>query len=172
MISQQQPMVLDANVFIEPKNRYYSFDICPGFWDFLVTDFANGNAVSIQPVREEILAQEDELADWVKEMLPKVHFVDCIKDPMVLRKQLEVAEYVRSYYKKPNVIEDFLRAGVADSWVIAYARANDGIVVTHETHKARGKKVSIYDVCNHFGLRHVDVFEFLRREKARFVCAD
>lgn len=27
--------LLDANVFIEAKNRYYGFDICPGFWRWL-----------------------------------------------------------------------------------------------------------------------------------------
>ena len=25
--------LLDANVFIEAKNRYYGFDFCPAFWD-------------------------------------------------------------------------------------------------------------------------------------------
>ena len=25
--------LLDSNVFIEAKNRYYAFDICPGFWE-------------------------------------------------------------------------------------------------------------------------------------------
>lgn len=27
--------LLDANVFIEAKNRYYGFDLAPGFWDWL-----------------------------------------------------------------------------------------------------------------------------------------
>ena len=53
---QKLPMVLDSNAFIEPKNRFYAFDICPGFWDFVAADFANGNAISIINVRDEILA--------------------------------------------------------------------------------------------------------------------
>lgn len=168
-MSQQKPMVLDTNVFIEPKNRYYSFDFCPGYWDFLIADFKDGNAVSILPVREELLAQEDELAVWVKDIVPKVHFEDCVKDPTVLAKQLEVAEYVQNNYSKPNVIADFLAPDVADSWVIAYAMAHEGIVVTHETHKSKNKKVSMADVCDQFGIHHIDVFEFLRKEKAKFV---
>ncbi len=27
--------LLDANVFIEAKNRHYGFDFCPAFWDWL-----------------------------------------------------------------------------------------------------------------------------------------
>ncbi len=27
--------LFDANVFIEAKNRYYAFDICPGFWEWM-----------------------------------------------------------------------------------------------------------------------------------------
>lgn len=166
---QQIPMVLDTNVFIEPKNRYYPFDICPGFWEFLIADFKDGNAVSVLSVRDELLAQEDDLSDWVKDVVPKVHFIDCLKDQSVLENQLEVAEYVRDYYDKPNLIEDFLGDSVADSWVIAYAKAKNGIVVTHETHKSKGRKVSMSDVCDHFGIHHIDVFEFLRQEKAKFV---
>ena len=28
--------LLDANPFIEAKNRYYGFDICPGFWTAII----------------------------------------------------------------------------------------------------------------------------------------
>ena len=30
--------LLDTNVFIEAKNRYYSFDLAPGFWEWLEAD--------------------------------------------------------------------------------------------------------------------------------------
>lgn len=29
--------LVDADVFIAAKNRYYAFDICPGFWNSLET---------------------------------------------------------------------------------------------------------------------------------------
>ena len=28
--------LLDANVFIEGSKRYYGFDFCPAFWDWLM----------------------------------------------------------------------------------------------------------------------------------------
>lgn len=36
--------VVDSDVFISAKNRYYSFGICPGFWDSLIHFHALGTA--------------------------------------------------------------------------------------------------------------------------------
>jgi hypothetical protein len=36
MTAGTEKYLLDSNVFIEAYRRYYSFDICPGFWDCLV----------------------------------------------------------------------------------------------------------------------------------------
>ena len=166
---QRPAMVLDSNAFIEPKNRFYAFDICPGFWDFVADDFANGNAMSIIHVRDEILAGGDELSTWMKGKLDKVHFHDCAADSKVLSEQLRVASYVMGACTKQNLINDFLGPGVADSWVAAYALAYGSTVVTQEIHRSMNRKVSLFDVCDHFGIHHIDVFEFLRAEKARFV---
>ena len=34
--------LVDANVLIEAKNRYYAFDIAPGFWKWLDQAHAQG----------------------------------------------------------------------------------------------------------------------------------
>lgn len=44
------PYLIDSNAFIESKNRYYAFDICPGFWDFMVDDFNAERSLSIRHV--------------------------------------------------------------------------------------------------------------------------
>lgn len=46
--------LLDANVLIEAKNRYYAFDIAPGFWRWLENAHSRGVACSIERVREEL----------------------------------------------------------------------------------------------------------------------
>ena len=45
---------LDANVFIEASRRYYSFAICPGFWQSLVHHHAQGHIFSIDRVKAEM----------------------------------------------------------------------------------------------------------------------
>ncbi|MDO4538890.1 MAG: DUF4411 family protein [Coriobacteriales bacterium] len=162
-------MVLDANAPVEPKNCFYAFDFCPGFWDFLVDDFDNGNAMSIIHVRDELLAGGDDLSKWIKDTINKVHFFDCAGDPGVVAKQRDVASYVMGAYTRQNVISDFLSPRVADPWIAAYALAYGGTVVTQEQSRSKRKKVSLVDVCGHFGIHHVNLFEFLRAEKAKFV---
>ena len=35
--------LLDADAFIRAKNLHYGFEICPGFWDWLVTANEGGS---------------------------------------------------------------------------------------------------------------------------------
>jgi hypothetical protein len=167
---QNQKMILDSNAFIEAKNRYYAFDICPGYWDFVIKDFGCGNATSFTHVWTEIESGGDDLTAWMKGNLDKKQFYDCAKDAGVVSRYRSVSHYVTTAYSaKPNVISAFLDPSVADPWLVAFALAHGGTVVTQETPKSSGKKVSLVDVCDHFGVRHIDMIEFLRAEKARFV---
>jgi hypothetical protein len=34
--------LVDADVFIEAKNKHYAFDVVPGFWDWLLAANADG----------------------------------------------------------------------------------------------------------------------------------
>ena len=44
------PYLLDANCFIEAVNRYYGFDICPGFWDWLDQQNESGIVYSLDRI--------------------------------------------------------------------------------------------------------------------------
>ncbi len=169
---QSQKMILDSNVFIEAKNRYYAFDICPGYWDFVIRDFGHGNAMSILHVWNELNAGGDDLTAWMKDKLDKKQFFDCVADGGVVARYRAVSSYVTSAYgSKQNAVRDFLEPTVADPWLVAYALSCGGTIVTQETSKPSMKKVSLVDVCDHFAVRHMDMIEFLRAEKARFVLA-
>lgn len=58
--------ILDANIFIEAKRRYYAFDLCPGFWKSLMYHNSMDNLESIDHVKRELLEGKDELATWSK----------------------------------------------------------------------------------------------------------
>lgn len=47
--------LVDSNVLIEAKNRYYAFDIAPGFWEWLERAHRTGCVFSIEKVEEELL---------------------------------------------------------------------------------------------------------------------
>lgn len=140
MIPQVQKMILGSNVFIEAKNRYYAFDIYPGYWDFVLKDFMCGNAVSIAHVWNEVAVGEDELTEWMKGHLDKKRFFDCAQDSHVVANYRLGASYVKVCYGKPNVVRDFLQPTVADPWLVAYALTYGGNIVTQETAKNAAKK--------------------------------
>ena len=58
--------LVDANVLIEAKNRYYAFDIAPGFWKWLNQAHAQGTVFSIEKVGEELGGGNDLVAYWAK----------------------------------------------------------------------------------------------------------
>ncbi|MEX0632792.1 DUF4411 family protein [Serratia ureilytica] len=55
--------LIDANVLIEAKNKYYHMDFCPAFWDWLRCS-AGGKIFSIKNVYDELISGNDELKDW------------------------------------------------------------------------------------------------------------
>ena len=69
--------VVDSDVFITAKNLYYSFDICPGFWNSVVHHHRAGRVFSVDRARSELLAghPEEDLVRWVKESVPEGFFV-------------------------------------------------------------------------------------------------
>ena len=73
-MSANKQYLLDANVFIDAKNRYYGFNICPGFWSSLITLNGTKKVFSIDRIRNELLEQDDEIKKWVKNTAPETFF--------------------------------------------------------------------------------------------------
>ena len=71
-MSRGSRYVLDANVFIEAKNGYYRFSLCPGFWRALIDQHERKRVCSIDRVREEL--KDDDLRAWVKDHVPSPFF--------------------------------------------------------------------------------------------------
>lgn len=55
--------LIDSDVLITAKNRYYAFPIRPGFWESLLHGNSLGNVHSIDRVKQELLngSPEDDL---------------------------------------------------------------------------------------------------------------
>ncbi len=160
-MSSDPPYVLDANVFIEAARRYYAFDLAPGFWHHLSHFASIGRIQSIDRVRQELERGKDDLADWVRSERFGNGFAST-NDTGVIQSYSSVMAWVQAYPQFSGAAKANF-ATVADGWLIAYAKAKGGIVVTHEVPDPGAKgRVKIPNVCQVFSVPFLDTFKMLR----------
>ncbi len=158
------PYLLDTNVFIESRRRWYGFDFAPGFWDWLDDAHARGVIYSIEKVKGEVLAGDDELVDWVKDR-PTMFLRP---DDQVVSKLREVGQWAEGAHYTQAAVNEFLDA--ADSYLVAHAHAKgETIVVTHERPNNSPNTVKIPEACDAFHVAYLDTFQMLRAEGVRLV---
>jgi hypothetical protein len=158
--------LLDANVFIEAHRRYYAFDICPGFWDWLLHHQETNRLVSIDRVRTE-LSTGDALDRWLKDTAPAGLFLSTQESAVVAHFGEMMAWVQGNPQFLPAAKAEF--AQVADGWLAAYAKAHGHVLVTHEEYAAGvRKRVPLPNVCRQFAIDYIDTFAMLRRLEARF----
>ena len=157
-------LLVDADVFIAAKNRYYAFDICPGFWNSLVHHASTGTARSIDRVKSELLAGRDteDLVQWVKNDLPAGFFLDTNAED-VLAAYAEVMLWVQG---RPQYFDSAKAkfATEADGWLVAYAVSRGAVVVTNEQPRPDARnRILLPDVCAQFDVTFRDTFFMLRQ---------
>lgn len=160
--------LLDANIFIQAHQTYYGRDMCPGFWDALVREHAAKRIFSIDRVKDELLSLDDDLSEWVKRIAPPTLFKGTadIKVAETFRDMLGWVQSEKQF--TPAAKAEF--AAAADGWLIAFAKVNGHVVVTHEQPAEESKKtVKIPNVCLEFGVDYENTFAMLRELRVQFV---
>ncbi len=161
--------LVDTNVFITARDQYYSFRICPGFWDGIIQYHQKGGIFSIDRVRRELLARPttEDLFQWVNTELPQKFFFSSYSDE-VMQAYNEIMLWVNQnpqYFKRAKL--KFGRG--ADGWLVACAWVKSAVVVTNEASAPAAKKViKIPDVCSQFGVRCEDTFSMLHSLNIQF----
>ena len=153
--------VLDTNTLIEANNRYYGFDICPGFWFTLLEQHNSGRLHSIDRVKTELLRQEDDLPVWVRDQAPATFFHPTAT-PETVEKYSQLMTWAFAHPAFfPGAKNEF--ATNADAWLIAHAAVNGLVVVTQEQYSATAKRrIMIPNVCLEFNVECVDTYSMLR----------
>lgn len=164
-MSADKRFVLDANVFIEAQKRYYSFDICPGFWSALSRQHEASRVCSLDKIKDELT--DAELSAWAKDEAPATFFKKS-RDKKVVDAYTNIMEWVDENPQYSRAAKsDF--AGGADGWLIAFGYVNNRIVVTHESFDAYiKKKVKIPNVCRQFDVKSCDTFQMLQELGEQF----
>ena len=162
--------VLDSNIFIEAKQRYYAFDVCPGFWQALVWQYGQGMILSIDRVKNELVDFDDELKTWTLTTMPDGCFFETDTDP-VLDAYREAITWVMAQPQFTDAAKaEFADTGNADAWIVAFAKAVGATIVTHEKSNPHvQRKVPIPNVCDALGVFYADTFEMLRTLETQFL---
>lgn len=150
--------LLDANVLIEAKNRYYAFDIAPGFWKWLERAHALGEVCSIEAVRDELIGGADELSDWAK---TNGSFFQAI-DSATVACFPALSTWAASRPFTQAALAEFA-GNQADFQLVAHARGHNLVLVTHESSDLNSRKrVKIPDACAAIGATCMNPFEMMR----------
>jgi hypothetical protein len=164
MDSVMERYCLDSNIYIEMKNGPYGFDIAPGFWMWVEHEAEAGVLYSPEAVHRELLSYKDELSEWIRTRQATSLFADP-PNREVQGLYRQVGDFVQTSYPSLQVA-DFLSG--ADPWVIAQAWNDRSIVVTHEARvDASSRKPKIPNICEHFGIRYIKLYDLLRIRGAR-----
>lgn len=156
--------LLDSDVFIQAKNLHYGFDFCPGFWDWIDTQWQVGTVLSIEKVRDELIGGGDELAGWAQARGADFFLKP---DPLVLPSLRAVSSWATGAGYEQAGVNIFLQA--ADYYLVAHAHAHRDVVVTHEVPSSSTRRIKIPDACIGLGVKCVNPFQMLRTERARLV---
>lgn len=157
--------VLDTNVFIDAKNIFYDMNVFPAFWDWLELQNEIGKVHSVEHVYKELQGREDELSEWAKTN----HYDFFLNyEPAVVEAHLYLDGWAKNSDYQESASHIFLGER-ADSWLIAYAMAQGGTVVTHEVPSSSKSKIKIPDVCKEHNIKCLNLFEMLKQEKPKFV---
>lgn len=166
-MAKKTQYLLDANVLMEAKRRYYRFGLCPGFWDCIAWQYKQGTLGSIDRIKKEIDQGKDDLTQWAKRSAPKGFFASTTEAEVAawFGKMVAWAQAEKQYL--PEAKTEF--ASGNDAWLIAYAKQYGLTVVTHETYDAKIKnRVKIPNVCDEFGVHCIDTFDMLEALKTQF----
>ncbi len=75
-MSEPEKYVLDTNVFIQAKRKFYPFDVCPGYWVALSHYYYENRVCSVDKIRDELESGGDDLWEWVRDTLGSGVFHD------------------------------------------------------------------------------------------------
>ncbi|HEX7236441.1 MAG TPA: DUF4411 family protein [Gammaproteobacteria bacterium] len=114
------------------QERYYAFDICPGFWNGVLREHHDGRVRSIDRIKNELLLgrKDEDLVLWVTNEVPPSFFGDSNADQVS-----SAFADVMLWVQRTTQYLDRAKAKFAteaDGWLVAYSMVNESTVVTNE----------------------------------------
>lgn len=150
--------ILDTNIFIQP-HKDWPADIWCSYWRQFARILGSGDIVSIKHVWDEISQGKDDLEVWVKTHVSLGFFLEY--DASIMQQHALLQKWAESQHYKESACIKF--ANIADSYLIATAKAKGLVVVTFEKSNPQAtSRILIPDACNAMGVKCIDLNTMLR----------
>lgn len=160
---------LDTDSFVTPSRGPYRFRLVPKFWEFLEEKAKEHVIASPEFVLLwELMGSDPKKADDLEKWASQQHEALFLPpDAAVQQAFSQIAEAAKSEPRyAAHEIAKFLDG--ADPWVIAYAKAMGGRVVTFEKSEPNSTKPKIPDVAAKFNIECINIWDVLTELEASF----
>lgn len=164
--------LIDTNSLITPYRSYYSFDFDDTFWNQLRDSIYNQKIFLTRSVYDEIVEKsEDVLTVWLKN-IDELKIIKEFNNPNIMKNYQDIMQYIQEsgLYKK-TAITKWASDSIADALLISTAIHFQYSIITFErptgnlSLKQPSKNPKIPDVANHFGIKCISLFDFMREMK-------
>ena len=149
---------IDTSAILECWVRWYPPDVFPSLWTKIDQLIDDGVLIASDEVKEELSKKDDEVFDWAKKRSRM--FV-----PLTTEIQKAAAEILSKFDRLVDSRKD---RSEADAFVIALAKVENCSVVTAERHSGTATRPRIPNVCEYYGIRCVNILQFIREQGWRF----
>ncbi len=163
-MSSTSGYLIDSDVLITAKNRYYAFLICPGFWDSILHNHSLGYIHSIDRVKQELLlgSDDDDLVRWVGRSVPADFFLGSDVGEVVTA-FTQVMLWVMRHAQYYDEAKAKFASG-ADGWLVAHGMTSGKTIVTNEQPRPGARsQIKLPDVCKAFSVDFEDTFGMLHK---------
>lgn len=163
--------LIDSNSFIAPHRGYAPIDVAVSLWAKIKSLADKGVICSLDTVRKELYANDDELKDWLIANVQKDFFIP-FESEETNEKLLGILSWAnmhRVYSQKAK--EKFIKMDKADIFLAAFVstHAEEYTVVSFEHSNHFGSsEIKLPDVCSRFGAKCITLQNMFRELKETF----
>ena len=149
----QEIYVVDTNVFIQL--RQYPREIFVSLWEALEESIDGGIFTSVDEVRKELSRSDGTISEWAK------GYRSIFSKPSIeeQRMVLDIVTRFPAVMKEKNLL---LGIPEADPFLIAKASIKGYTVMTLDKKKPNAAKIP--NICEHYGVPCVSLFDFFARK--------
>lgn len=160
--------LFDSDVLIVAQNNYYNPEIIPAFWQWILEGHNLGCFYSIDKVSDELKkGKEDDYLHLFAIENPSLFLgssdINCITEYAKLQTWANTIWTTgKNLNKTSKATEAFASETKADAFLVAFAKANDYVIVTNETSDMPCQtNVKIPDAANSCGVKTINLYKLL-----------